>query len=143
VTHVLEIDGGRIVAAGPADVADDAARRGAARVAGSDPAPGGADIDAGAGRERLPRRLHAAPDSSGSPAAPRTPPDAGPLVVVGGAEVWLGDGGVLLGIDWQLRRGEHWLVTGANGAGKSTFLRLLHGQVRPAVGGTIRWPAVN
>jgi molybdate transport system ATP-binding protein len=34
-------------------------------------------------------------------------------------------------------------VTGGNGAGKSTFLRLLHGQHRPATGGSIHWPALG
>jgi molybdate transport system ATP-binding protein len=34
-------------------------------------------------------------------------------------------------------------VRGSNGAGKSTFLRLLHGQIRPARGGTISWPGLG
>jgi molybdate transport system ATP-binding protein len=34
-------------------------------------------------------------------------------------------------------------VTGANGAGKSSFLRLLHGQLRPALGGAVRWPGLG
>jgi len=29
---------------------------------------------------------------------------------------------VLRDLNWQLRRGEHWSVFGANGAGKSSFL---------------------
>jgi molybdate transport system ATP-binding protein len=66
-----------------------------------------------------------------------------PLIDVRHADVWLGERRVLHGIDWQLREGEHWLVTGANGAGKSTFLRLLHGQLRPALGGSIRWPGLG
>jgi molybdate transport system ATP-binding protein len=44
---------------------------------------------------------------------------------------------VLGGVNWQLRRGEHWAVFGANGAGKSSFLRLLYGDLFPALGGTI------
>ena len=36
------------------------------------------------------------------------------------------DGSVLLhGLDWKVRRGEHWLIAGGNGAGKSTLSRLL------------------
>ncbi len=44
---------------------------------------------------------------------------------------------VLRGLDWQLRRGEHWAVYGANGAGKSSFLKLLYGDLSPALGGVI------
>ena len=33
--------------------------------------------------------------------------------------------------------GQHWALTGENGSGKSTFLRLLRGQIAPAWGGTI------
>jgi molybdate transport system ATP-binding protein len=45
---------------------------------------------------------------------------------------------VLRDLDWQLRRGEHWAVYGANGAGKSSFLKLLYGDLSPSVGGQIR-----
>jgi molybdate transport system ATP-binding protein len=38
---------------------------------------------------------------------------------------------------------EHWLVTGANGSGKSTLLRMMHGQIRPALGGSVSWPALG
>jgi len=34
---------------------------------------------------------------------------------------------VLDGIDWMLRRGEHWLVRGPNGSGKTTLLELITG----------------
>jgi molybdate transport system ATP-binding protein len=44
---------------------------------------------------------------------------------------------VLLDVDWQLRSGEHWAVFGANGAGKSSFLKLLYGDLSPALGGRI------
>jgi len=44
---------------------------------------------------------------------------------------------VLRDVDWQLRRGEHWAVYGANGAGKSSFLKLLYGDLSPALGGRI------
>jgi ABC-type molybdenum transport system ATPase subunit/photorepair protein PhrA len=44
---------------------------------------------------------------------------------------------VLRTIDWQLRQGEHWAVYGANGAGKSSFLKLLYGDLSPALGGRI------
>ena len=44
---------------------------------------------------------------------------------------------VLRDLDWQLRKGEHWAVYGANGAGKSSFLKLLYGDLSPALGGLI------
>lgn len=45
---------------------------------------------------------------------------------------------VLRGLNWSLEPLEHTFICGENGAGKSTFLRLLHGELVPA-GGQIRW----
>jgi len=42
---------------------------------------------------------------------------------------------ILHDISWTLRPGEHWMIRGANGSGKSTFLRLLHADLWPAPGG--------
>ena len=44
---------------------------------------------------------------------------------------------VLRDVDWELNRGEHWAVFGANGAGKTSFLKLLYGDLSPALGGRI------
>jgi molybdate transport system ATP-binding protein len=44
---------------------------------------------------------------------------------------------VLRDLNWELRRGEHWSVFGANGAGKSSFLKLLYGDLSPALGGKV------
>jgi molybdate transport system ATP-binding protein len=44
---------------------------------------------------------------------------------------------VLRDLDWQLRRGEHWAIYGANGSGKSSFLKLLYGDLSPSLGGRI------
>ena len=78
-------------------------------------------------------------------AASRTPADADSNVIieVERGEVWLDERLALSGIDWRLAHGEHWLVRGPNGAGKSTFLRMLHGQLRPALGGSIRFPGID
>jgi molybdate transport system ATP-binding protein len=45
---------------------------------------------------------------------------------------------VLRNLDWQLRSGEHWAVFGANGSGKTSFLKLLYGDLSPAQGGRIK-----
>lgn len=44
---------------------------------------------------------------------------------------------VLNGIDWQLRRGQHWAIMGASGAGKSVFCQILAGQLQ--AGGSIQY----
>ncbi|MDD2966190.1 MAG: ATP-binding cassette domain-containing protein [Desulfovibrionaceae bacterium] len=49
----------------------------------------------------------------------------------------LGHKPVLRDICWSLHTGEHWFISGSNGAGKSTFLRLLAGEAYPAAGGSI------
>jgi molybdate transport system ATP-binding protein len=44
---------------------------------------------------------------------------------------------VLRDLNWELRKGEHWAVYGANGSGKSSFLKLLYGDLSPALGGVL------
>lgn len=39
------------------------------------------------------------------------------------------DAAVLSGISFKLRAGEHWRIRGGNGSGKTTFLRLLRGEL--------------
>jgi molybdate transport system ATP-binding protein len=66
-----------------------------------------------------------------------------PLIELTNVEAWLAGRRVLHDVTWRLMPGEHWLVTGANGSGKSSFLRMLHGQLRPALGGSVAWPALG
>ncbi|ACV69211.1 ATP-binding cassette domain-containing protein [Desulfohalobium retbaense] len=54
-----------------------------------------------------------------------------PWLRLAGARVRLGSTTVLTGLDCALYPGEHVVVTGANAAGKSTFLRLCAGLVWP------------
>ncbi len=54
------------------------------------------------------------------------------LIELHNVDVALGGVRVLRDVTWALRRGEHWMIRGANGSGKSTFLRLLRGEVWPA-----------
>jgi molybdate transport system ATP-binding protein len=59
------------------------------------------------------------------------------LVQLTGVDLYVEYRAVLKQVNWQLRRGEHWAVFGANGAGKSSFLKLLYGDLAPALGGSI------
>lgn len=48
---------------------------------------------------------------------------------------------VLDNLNWRMKRGENWRICGSNGAGKSTFLRLLAGDEFVYAGGKLRfWP---
>jgi molybdate transport system ATP-binding protein len=59
------------------------------------------------------------------------------LVRISGADLYVDYRAVLRDVNWELRAGEHWAVFGANGAGKSSFLKLLYGDLLPALGGRI------
>jgi molybdate transport system ATP-binding protein len=68
----------------------------------------------------------------------RGPRDAEPVLVkLTDVDLYVEYRAVLKDVNWQLRRGEHWAVFGANGAGKSSFLKLLYGDLAPALGGRI------
>jgi ABC-type molybdenum transport system ATPase subunit/photorepair protein PhrA len=83
------------------------------------------------------------PEPSATVIAAAEQPAATPLIAVAGADIWLGSRHVLYDLRWRLEPGQQWLVTGANGSGKSSFLRMLHGQLRPAFGSEITWPALG
>jgi molybdate transport system ATP-binding protein len=90
-------------------------------------------------------RLRARAGESLSRAARRGPPRLPGARVAQGAvllqltnvDLYVGYKAVLRAVNWQLRRGEHWSVFGANGAGKTSFLKLLYGDLSPALGGKI------
>jgi len=81
----------------------------------------------------------AQPTQRRSPPDPRPSTTTDPLVEIEATDVWLGERRVLKNFSWTLKAGQNWLITGPNGVGKSTLLRLLHGQLRPAKGGRIQW----
>ena len=54
-----------------------------------------------------------------------------PLVRLESAGVRLAGKAVLRDVTWSLMPGEHWALLGGNGAGKSTFLRLVRGELWP------------
>jgi iron complex transport system ATP-binding protein len=41
---------------------------------------------------------------------------------------------ILRGVDWQVRRGEHWVILGPNGCGKTSLLAALTGYLTPTAG---------
>jgi len=56
------------------------------------------------------------------------------LIDLHDVRVLLGHRTVLENISWQLRAGEHWLISGPNGAGKTTLLRVIRGDQPIAYG---------
>ncbi len=60
-----------------------------------------------------------------------------PLIRIENADVFLDRKKVLQGISWELRLGENWVVLGANGAGKTTFLKLVASDLYPLFGARV------
>jgi molybdate transport system ATP-binding protein len=62
------------------------------------------------------------------------------MIILRAVDVALAGHTVLHGLNWELGAGQHWAIIGANGSGKTSFLRLLAGQLWPAPGdGTRRY----
>jgi molybdate transport system ATP-binding protein len=59
------------------------------------------------------------------------------LVALRRAWVWREGVAALRNITLQIHRGDCWVVHGANGSGKSSFIQLLHGDLSAASGGSI------
>jgi molybdate transport system ATP-binding protein len=59
------------------------------------------------------------------------------LIKIVNTDVFRDENKVLHNINWVWHSGEHWRVRGANGSGKSTFLKLLAGDLWPARGGKV------
>src|SRR5258706_1729637 len=57
-----------------------------------------------------------------------------PVIRIENIDVALDGQTILRGLDWRLRAGEHWAFLGGNGSGKSTFLKLIRGELWPAPG---------
>ena len=58
----------------------------------------------------------------------------GPVLRCGGVSLVLDGAGILDGIDWTVRADERWVVLGANGAGKTSLLRIASLYQHPSAG---------
>jgi iron complex transport system ATP-binding protein len=57
-----------------------------------------------------------------------------PVLEVTGLRVERGHTAILRGLDWRIAQGEHWVILGANGCGKTTLLKALTGFLSPTAG---------
>jgi len=71
-----------------------------------------------------------------SPRSSSAKPSAEPVIEVSGLMVER-EAPILRGIEWRMDRGQHWVILGANGSGKTSLLRALTGYL-PPTSGTIR-----
>lgn len=57
-----------------------------------------------------------------------------PVLALTGLRVERGRTAILRGIDWRVERGEHWVILGPNGSGKTSLLKALTGFLSPSSG---------
>jgi iron complex transport system ATP-binding protein len=60
-----------------------------------------------------------------------------PRLKLSGLEVWRGKVKILRDLHWTVQRGEHWVMLGPNGSGKTSLLAALTGYLTPSAG-TVR-----
>lgn len=56
------------------------------------------------------------------------------ILDIRGLRIRRGDTQILRGLDWTISRGEHWVILGANGCGKTSLLAALTGYLSPTAG---------
>lgn len=61
------------------------------------------------------------------------------LVKIKNADVYVGGNKVLKSLSWSMGEKENWAIIGNNGSGKTTFMRLIFGEIIPVYGGEVRW----
>lgn len=61
------------------------------------------------------------------------------LLEVKDADVYRNGRQVLFSIDWTMLENENWAVVGNNGSGKTTFMKLVFGEIIPVYGGRVHW----
>lgn len=57
-----------------------------------------------------------------------------PVLAVQNLRVARGPSVILRGVDWRVDPGEHWVILGANGSGKTSLLKALTGYLTPSAG---------
>jgi iron complex transport system ATP-binding protein len=57
-----------------------------------------------------------------------------PILEVRDLTIWRGETTILDGLNWTVRSGEHWVILGANGSGKTSLLSALTGYLTPSDG---------
>ena len=80
-----------------------------------------------------------APPAPATRQMPNAAAPGAPILELEHIDLFLDGVQVLTDINWTVREGEHWTVTGENGAGKTSLLRMLWGEDHHAWGGTLRW----
>ena len=61
------------------------------------------------------------------------------LVKIKNADVFVGENKVLKSLNWSMGENENWAIIGNNGTGKTTFMRLIFGELIPVYGGEVCW----
>ena len=61
-------------------------------------------------------------------------PSRPPILEVTGLSIRRGDTTILCDVSWRVNRGEHWVILGANGSGKTSLLSALTGYLMPTDG---------
>lgn len=68
-----------------------------------------------------------ADQTQGAAAASQVSENQNPLIEMNHVNVGWDDHRVLIDLNWRLMQGQHWLIQGPNGSGKTTFLELITG----------------
>src|SRR3954452_8253299 len=56
------------------------------------------------------------------------------ILSLAGLRVQRGETPIIRDINWQITRGENWVILGANGSGKTSLLKALTGYLSPTAG---------
>jgi iron complex transport system ATP-binding protein len=68
------------------------------------------------------------------PKCPRMKRQTNPVIAVSNLRIERGGVAILADVSWRVQRGEHWVMLGANGSGKTSLLCALTGYLMPTSG---------